>query len=98
MIFAIPDLKDLLIYFGGLFPFFGSGVNASTQAIFMKQILIYWPFLLVSILLCTPHWYRLIVRNRKKLPVILLFPDGRFLVLCLQDHDFREQSFMYFSF
>ena len=96
VIFAITDLKELRIYFERLFPFFGSGVNVNTGD-FMKQILIYWPFLLVSLLLCTPHWYRLIVRNRRRLPVILIlaavfwFSVYRIVLAA-------SNPFMYFSF
>ena len=92
----ITDLKELRIYFERLFPFFGSGVNVNTGD-FMKQILIYWPFLLVSLLLCTPHWYRLIVRNRRRLPVILIlaavfwFSVYRIVLAA-------SNPFMYFSF
>ena len=96
VIFAIPDLKDLLIYFERLFPFFGSGVNVNTGD-FMKQILIYWPFLLVSLLLCTPHWYRLIVRNRKRLPVILIL-TAVFWISVYRITISESNPFMYFSF
>lgn len=96
VIFAIPDLKELRIYFERLFPFFGNGVNVNTGD-FMKQVLVYWPFLLVSLLLCTPHWYRLIVRNRKKLPVILIL--AAVFWICVYRITISESNpFMYFSF
>ena len=96
MIFAIPDLKDLRIYFERLFPFFGSGVNVNTGD-FMKQAVIYWPLLLVSLLLCTPHWYRLIVKNRTKPPVIIIL-TAVFWICVYRIVISASNPFMYFSF
>ena len=96
VIFAIPNLKDLLIYFERLFPFFGSGINVNTGD-FMKQIMIYWPLLLVSLLLCTPHWYRLIVKNRTRLPVILTL-TAVFWICVYRIVISESNPFMYFSF
>ena len=96
VIFAIPDLMDLRTYFERLFPFFGNGVNVNSGD-FMKQIVVYWPFLLVSLLLCTPHWYRLIVRNRRKLPVILILA-AVFWISVYRIVLSESNPFMYFSF
>ena len=96
VIFAITDLKDLLIYFERLFPFFGSGINVNTGD-FMKQAMVYWPFLLVSLLLCTPHWYRLIVKNRRKMPVILIL-TAVFWISVYRIVISASNPFMYFSF
>lgn len=64
---------------------------------FMKQLTTYWPLLLISLLLCTPHWYRAIVKNRRRLPVLLA------LVLVFWICVYRivisaSNPFMYFSF
>ena len=96
VIFAIPDLKDLRIYFERLFPFFGSGVNVNTGD-FMKQAVVYWPLLLVSLLLCTPHWYRLIVKNRTKPPVIIIL-TAVFWICVYRIVISASNPFMYFSF
>ena len=96
VIFAIPDLKDLRIYFERLFPFFSSGINVNTGD-FMKQITIYWPLLLVSLLLCTPHWYRLLVKNRTRLPVILAL-TAVFWISVYRIVISASNPFMYFSF
>ena len=61
------------------------------------RIVVRFPFLLVSILLCTPHWYRLIVRNRKKLPVILIL-TAVFWFSVYRITISESNPFMYFSF
>lgn len=96
VIFAIPDLHDLLIYFQRLFPFFGVGVNINSED-FIKQLLVYWPYLLSSLLLCMPHWYRLIVKNRRKLPVILVL-TAVFWISVYKIVIAESNPFMYFSF
>ena len=96
VVFAIPDLTGLKYYFMRLFPFFGSGINVNTGD-FMKQLMIYWPYLLFGILLCTPHWYRLIVRNRNRIGVILLMA-AVFWLSVYRIVIAESNPFMYFSF
>ena len=96
VIFAIPDLHDLLIYFQRLFPFFGVGVNINSED-FIKQLLVYWPYLLSSLLLCRPPRYRLIVKNRRKLPVILVL-TAVFWISVYKIVIAESNPFMYFSF
>ena len=96
VVFAIPDLAGLRYYFMRLFPFFGSGINVNTGD-FMKQLMIYWPYLLFGILLCTPHWYRLIVRNRNRIGVILLMA-AVFWLSVYRIVIAESNPFMYFSF
>ena len=96
VIFAIPDLGDLRSYFMRLFPFFGSGVNVNSGD-FMKQLTTYWPLLLISLLLCTPHWYRAIVRNRRRLPVLIALVIV-FWICVYRIVISASNPFMYFSF
>ena len=71
VIFAIPGLHDLMNYYMRLFPFFREGVNVNPGD-FMKYLQIYAPFLAASLILCTPHAYRALVKNRRSVPVIAL--------------------------
>jgi alginate O-acetyltransferase complex protein AlgI len=96
VIFAIPDLSDLRSYFMRLFPFFGNGVNVNSGD-FMKQLTTYWPLLLISLLLCTPHWYRAIVRNRRRLPVLIALAVV-FWICVYRIVISASNPFMYFSF
>ena len=96
VIFAIPDLSDLRSYFMRLFPFFGNGVTVNSGD-FMKQLTTYWPLLLISLLLCTPHWYRAIVRNRRRLPVLIALVIV-FWICVYRIVISASNPFMYFSF
>lgn len=96
VIFAIPDLRDLQIYFMRLFPFFESGLNVN-YADYMKYFLLYWPYLVVGLLLCTPFWYRLIVQNRRKLPVMIIM-TAVFWISVYRIVIAASNPFMYFSF
>ena len=96
VVFAIPDMRGLKNYFMRLFPFFGSGINVNTGD-FMKQLMIYWPYFVFGLLLCTPHWYRLIVKNRRRMPVIL-FMTAVFWLSVYRIVIAESNPFMYFSF
>ena len=96
VIFAIPDLGGIRDYFTRLFPIYWSGINVNTGD-FMKQFVLYWPYLLFSLLLCTPHWYRLIVKNRRRMPVIVLMVVV-FWISVYRIVIAQSNPFMYFSF
>ena len=96
VVFAIPDLNGLKNYFMRLFPFFGSGINVNNSD-FIKQLMIYWPYLLFGLLLCTPHWYRLIVKNRNRMAVIV-FMTAVFWLSVYRIVIAESNPFMYFSF
>ena len=96
VVFAIPDLTGLKNYFMRLFPFFGSGINVNNSD-FIKQLMIYWPYLLSGLLLCTPHWYRLIVKNRNRMAVIV-FMTAVFWLSVYRIVIAESNPFMYFSF
>lgn len=71
VIFAVPDLKQLCIYFGRMFPFIGGEGIAVNQEDFIRYAHDYGVFFAVGILLCIPGVYRLIERHRKNLLVVL---------------------------
>ena len=96
VIFAIPDLKGIISYFSRLFPFFGSGINVNPGD-FMKQLMIYWPLLLAGLILCTPHWYRVIVQNRRRMPVMIAMALV-FWICVYRIVIAASNPFMYFSF
>lgn len=96
VVFAIPDLYAIRDYFMRLFPFFGGGINVNPGD-FMKQLRIYWPYFLSGLLLCTPHWYRLIVKNRKRMIVIILM-TAVFWLSVYRIVIAESNPFMYFSF
>lgn len=96
VIFAIPDLKGIISYFSRLFPFFGSGINVNPGD-FMKQLMIYWPLFLAGLILCTPHWYRVIVQNRRRMPVMIAMALV-FWICVYRIVIAASNPFMYFSF
>ena len=96
VIFAITNLKDLATYFSRLFPFFGAGI-AVNKGDFLKYLAIYWPFFLVSVVLCLPITYNMVVWKRDKWQVIVpLFVI--FWVSVYFSSISAGNPFMYFSF
>ncbi|MBQ8597617.1 MAG: MBOAT family protein [Lachnospiraceae bacterium] len=72
VIFAAPDVRQLGIYFGRLFPFIGGeGIAVNTRD-FIKYGQDYGVFLLAGVLLCVPAVYTFFERNKKN-PVVILF-------------------------
>ena len=96
VVFAIPDLAQLRMYFTRLFPFFGTGV-AVNQGDFLKYLATYWPFFLLSAALCHPALYRGIVRGRRN-PLVLLLLTALFAVSMYFAANSAGNAFLYFSF
>ena len=96
VIFAIPDVNGILSYFQRLFPFFGSGINVN-RGDYIKQMINYWPYLGAGLMLCTPHWYRLIVKNRRRMPVMIIMA-AVFWISVYRIVISASNPFMYFSF
>ena len=96
VIFAIPDVNGILSYFQRLFPFFGSGINVN-RGDYIKQMINYWPYLGAGLMLCTPHWYRLIVKNRRRMPVMIIMA-AVFWISVYRIVIAASNPFMYFSF
>ena len=96
VIFAIPDLSGIAMYFARLFPFFGMG-EAAFSGDFIKYLARYLPFLLVSVLLCVPGVYRLVIRHRRRW-ISLLILTVIFWVSVYMSANAYLNPFMYFGF
>lgn len=96
VVFAIPVLGDIGVYFSRLFPFFGGSV-AVNSGDFAKYLQIYWPFFAVSAVLCVPAVFRTIVRNRKK-PWMTVILAVLFWVSMYYSIHSAGNRFMYFSY
>lgn len=74
MMFAITEVKELMIYFGRMFGAGNSNVRIN-PADFVDAVKDYWPLLLVGVVFCTPLPGRLssLIKNRFVEAVILLF-------------------------
>lgn len=96
VIFAIPKLADIGVYFGRLFPVRGStGVINSGD--FVKYLGIYWPFFAASVVLCIPAVYRTILRYRRK-PWMTAILTVLFWVSMYFSIHSAGNRFMYFSY
>lgn len=72
VIFAITDIKQLLIYFGRLFPFIGgAGIAVNSQDI-VKYSRNYGGLFIAGILLCIPAVFDFLEKHRKNPLVVLL--------------------------
>lgn len=96
VIFAIPDLKDLGIYFARLFPFFGIGAAVNTDDI-VKYGSIYWPYLAAGVFLSIARIGGLLMRYRKRLWMKLIL-IVLFWVAVYYSALSGGNSFMYFNF
>ncbi len=97
VVFAISDLKELGVYFTRLFPFFGEGI-AVQKLDFLPYLKTFWPYFLAAFVFAAfPHPYRLLVRGRKSLPVLLLL-TALFWVCVYYMSISSGNAFMYFSF
>lgn len=66
--FAITDLEQLTIYLGRMFPFAGEGIAVNTGDV-VKNLRMYWPYLLCGAVWCVPAVYRFFEKHRKN-PVL----------------------------
>ena len=96
VIFAVTSLQELEIYFSRLFPFFSQGVAVWKGDIF-KYLGIYWPYLLVSVVLCVPAAYNLVVLNRRH-PAVIALLTGVFWWSVYMLVNNAGNTFMYFTF
>ena len=72
MVFAIPDLRELGVYFARLFPFFGIGQTLNEKDV-LKYLALYWPYLLAGAVCCVPALSHIYEKWKKSLPVTILF-------------------------
>lgn len=70
MVFAIPSLSELGIYFARLFPFFGVG-TAVNPGDFRKELAIFGPVLAAGIFFCIPAVCTWFDRHKRSLGVLL---------------------------
>lgn len=97
VVFAITDLKQLLIYFGRLFPFIGgAGIAVNTQDI-IKYAGNYGPLFAAGILLCIPAVFDFFEKHKKN-PVILLLLTVVFWYSVYFMASSAGNPFMYFKF
>ena len=96
VVFAVTDLSQLRLYMERMFPFFVQGRNVN-PADYIKYLTMYWPFLLCSVLFCLPVTYRLLVRYRRSLPVVIAV-TGLFWVCVYFILITKSNAFMYFNF
>ena len=68
-----------------------------SRADYIKQMINYWPYLGAGLMLCTPHWYRLIVKNRRRMPVMIIMA-AVFWISVYRIVIAASNPFMYFSF
>lgn len=96
VVFAIPKMDDLGMYFARLFPFFGKG-RVLDPADWQEYLKIYFPFFIVSVILSIPQVYDTLWKMRKKFYIIILlfilFWISVFFAITQQSN-----GFMYFSF
>lgn len=96
VVFAVPDLKELLMYFARLFPFFhkGQSMDPMDWAIYLKQ---YAPFFAAAIALCIPavsQW----LRAHRKNPAVVIGSLILFWISIYFSVTSQGNTFMYFSF
>lgn len=72
VVFAITDLKQLGIYFGRLFPFFGGAGQAVNRMDIVRYGQNYSVYLIAGILLCVPGVFQLFEKHKKNPVVVVL--------------------------
>ena len=99
VVFAIPDMNDMGLYFARLFPFFGVGETARADD-FSRFFGIYWGHFAASVILLFPGVYRFFSEEREglskaftKMALLALF-----LVSLYYVSNGSSNPFIYFSF
>lgn len=97
VVFAAPDMRQLGIYFGRLFPFIGGAGIAVNARDFIKYGQDYGVFLLAGVLLCVPAVFTFFERNKKNPVVILvlavIFWLSVYLISCSAGNPFMYLKF-----
>ncbi|MCR4788597.1 MAG: MBOAT family protein [Lachnospiraceae bacterium] len=96
VIFAINNLGDLGIFFGRLFPFFGSSGVVNTSDIF-EYIADYWWMFVISIVLCVPAIGKLYEKHKKS-PVVTVLLLVLFWISVYFSVSTKGNPFMYLHF
>ncbi len=94
--FAITDLGQLTVYLGRMFPFAGGGVAVNPYDV-VKNLELYWVYLLCGVVWCVPAVYRFLEKHRKN-PVVAVLTAGVFWfsVYCLVSME--SNPFAYLKF
>lgn len=97
VVFAVQDLQQLAIYFGRLFPFFGSGGIAVNPQDIWNYLQNYAGLLLAGVILCIPAVSEFYERHQKKMwMTVLLF--GLFWLSIYLLSCSSANPFMYLNF
>ena len=96
VIFAINDLKQLLVFFGRLFPFFKSTGVINTSDIF-EYIADYWWMFVICVILCIPKVSRT-YEKYKKSPVVTAGLVVLFWIAVYFSVSTKGNPFMYLHF
>lgn len=96
IVFAIPDMRDLGIYFARLFPFFGIGTAVNPQD-FGKEIAIFAPTLGISAMFCIPAVVKWCEKHKNNLSVIVIL-TVLFWLAVYQMANAVNNPFMYANF
>ena len=98
VIFAIPDLAQLRIYFGRLFPFLAHARAAGMESgDFVKYAKLTWPLFLTSAVLCVPAVSEWFWKHRKH-PAMLVLLLALFWMSVYVSANSGSNAFMYFSY
>lgn len=96
MVFAIPSLHDMGIYFARLFPFFGIGTAVNPGDI-LKELRIFAPALLGAVLFCIPTVCSWCEKHKRNMGVILALA-ALFWLTVYQMANAANNPFMYANF
>jgi len=96
VVFAIPDLKQLGVYFARLFPFFGIGQTADPGDV-LRMLSMFGPYFAASAVLCVPKVFDSIIAHRRNVLVIMLLTIV-FWASAFYMATSSGNTFMYFSF
>lgn len=97
VIFAISDIKQLGIYFGRLFPFFGIGGSVVNSSDILQYLENYWWMFVIAIILCIPGVTKLYQKFSKSVVVTI----GLFLLFWISIYFSASSAgnpFMYLNF
>ena len=96
-VFAVSDMRELVVLFTRLFPFFGTGALSVFKYDYLKYLKEYYPFLIASILFSTRLPYKLLerIRNSVLVPILLLAIFSASIYCMYKGFD---DPFLYFRF
>ena len=96
MVFALPSLSQIGVYFCRLFPFWGKGIAVNPMD-FAKELRMFAPTFCAAALFCIPAAGRWFSRHKKDLPVVIALTVV-FWVCVYQMVNMTENPFLYANF